>query len=113
MSAALPPRFAGLTALTGSSAEPRMGTYVMAVRVNGRTLEAHVRSEQGESSCNRQLKRRRQPASALTAWYQRKFGGGSRRFRRIGIVALARRLLIALWRYEHGEIPEGALLKVA
>ena len=55
---------------------------------------------------------RYQPESALTQWYQRRFGSGSRRMRRIGIVALARKLLIALWRYvEHGEIPEGATLK--
>lgn len=57
---------------------------------------------------------RYQPDSALTTWFQRRFGGGGRRFRRIGIVALARKLLIALWRYvEHGELPEGALLKPA
>jgi transposase len=55
---------------------------------------------------------RYQPDSALTQWYQGKFGRGSRRLRRIGIVALARRLLIALWRYvEHGELPEGAVVK--
>lgn len=55
---------------------------------------------------------RYQPASALTAWYQGKFGGGSRRLRRIGIVALARKLLIALWHYvEHGAIPDGAIVK--
>jgi transposase len=56
--------------------------------------------------------RRYQPTSALTQWYEAKFGRGSRRQRRIGIVALARKLLIALWRYvEHGEIPEGAIVK--
>jgi transposase len=56
--------------------------------------------------------RRYQPTSALTRWYEEKFGRGSRRQRRIGIVALARKLLIALWRYvEHGEIPEGAMVK--
>jgi transposase len=55
---------------------------------------------------------RYQPDSALTQWYQGKFGRGSRRLRRIGIVALARKLLIALWHYvEHGEIPEGAIVK--
>jgi transposase len=56
---------------------------------------------------------RYQPDSALTQWFQRRFGrSGSRRLRRIGIVALARKLLIALWRYvEHGELPEGALVK--
>jgi transposase len=57
---------------------------------------------------------RYQPDSALTHWYQGKFGHGSRRLRRIGIVALARKLLIALWHYvEHGEIPEGAIVKAS
>ena len=52
-----------------------------------------------------------QQASALTRWYQGRFGSGSKRVR-IGIVALARKLLIALWRYvEQGEIPEGAIVK--
>jgi transposase len=56
---------------------------------------------------------RYQPASALTQWYQRRFGGGSRRARKIGIVALARKLLVALWRYvETGVVPVGAQLKV-
>jgi transposase len=55
---------------------------------------------------------RYQPESALTMWYQRRFGSGSKRMRRIGIVALARKLLIALWRYvEQGEIPDGAIVK--
>ena len=54
---------------------------------------------------------RYQPDSALTQWFQGKFGHGSRRLRRIGIVALARKLLIALWHYvERGEIPEGAIV---
>jgi transposase len=53
-----------------------------------------------------------QPESALSQWYQRRFGHGSKRLRKIGIVALARKLLIALWRFlETGVIPEGALLK--
>jgi transposase len=53
-----------------------------------------------------------QPQSALSKWYQRRFGYGSKRLRKIGIVALARKLLIALWRFlETGVIPEGALLK--
>lgn len=52
-----------------------------------------------------------QPQSALSQWYQRRFAGGGLRMRRIGIVALARRLLIALWRYlEDGVIPEHARL---
>lgn len=55
---------------------------------------------------------RRQPDSALSQWYKRRFATGGARMRRIGIVALARKLLIALWRYvETGRVPEGALLK--
>jgi transposase len=55
---------------------------------------------------------RYQPASALTQWYQRRFGHGGKRLRRIGIVALARKLLIALWRYlKTGIVPDGAQLK--
>ena len=55
---------------------------------------------------------RYQPTSALTQWYQRRFGGGGPATRRIGIVALARRVIIALWRYvETGVVPEGAALK--
>lgn len=57
---------------------------------------------------------RYQPESLLSKWYAQRFAPGSGRSRRIGIVALARRLLIALWRYlEHGVIPEGAKLKAA
>jgi transposase len=52
-----------------------------------------------------------QPDSALSAWYQQRFGKGSSRQRRIGIVALARKLLVALWRYlEVGEVPKGAVV---
>lgn len=53
-----------------------------------------------------------QPFSALTLWYRRRFGTG-KRARRIGIVAVARKLLIALWRYvTTGTIPDGAIVKV-
>jgi transposase len=55
---------------------------------------------------------RNQPDSALSGWYWERFGHGSKRLRKIGIVALARKLLIALWRYlEYGEIPAGAQFK--
>ena len=54
-----------------------------------------------------------QPESKLSLWYLQRFGGGSRRLRKIGIVALARKLLIDLWRFlKSGVIPEGAELKV-
>jgi transposase len=45
-------------------------------------------------------------------WYAARFGQGSSRVRRIGIVALARRLLVELWRYlETGAVPAGAVVK--
>jgi transposase len=57
---------------------------------------------------------RYQPASKHSRWFQERFGGGSSRQRRIGIVALARRLLIDLWRFvEIGAVPEGARLKMS
>jgi transposase len=53
-----------------------------------------------------------QPQSQLSRWYEQRFAHGSPRLRRIGIVALARKLLVDLWRYlENGVIPEGAQLK--
>jgi len=53
-----------------------------------------------------------QPQSKLSRWYQERFANGSGRLRRIGIVALARKLLVDLWRYlRNGVIPEGAQLK--
>jgi transposase len=56
--------------------------------------------------------RRFQPDSALSQWYERRFGHGSARLRKIGIVALARKLLIALWRFlKTGVLPEGAVLQ--
>lgn len=55
---------------------------------------------------------RLQPDSKLSRWYQKRFGGGGARMRRIGIVAMARRLMIDLWRYlESDTVPEGAILR--
>ena len=53
-----------------------------------------------------------QPQSKLSRWYMERFAGGGSRMRRIGIVAVARKLLIDLWRYlEYGVVPEGARLR--
>lgn len=53
-----------------------------------------------------------QPQSELSKWYREKFGDGTKRSRKRGIVALARKLLVALGKYvQHGEIPAGAKLK--
>jgi transposase len=82
-----------------------------------------TQTEQGISKAgNRRVRRtmielawlwlRWQPDSELSQWFNRRFAHGGKRMRRIGIVALARKLLIALWRYvEDGVIPKGAVLK--
>jgi transposase len=55
---------------------------------------------------------RHQPDSALSRWFHARVQANRGRVRRIAIVALARKLLIALWRYvSQGEVPEGARLK--
>jgi transposase len=53
-----------------------------------------------------------QPESGLARWYQQRYASGGPRARKVGIVALARRLIIALWRYlDAGVVPEGAEFK--
>jgi transposase len=52
-----------------------------------------------------------QPNSELTKWFNARFATGGRRQRRVGIVALARKLMIALWRYARGgELPAAAIV---
>ena len=52
-----------------------------------------------------------QPDSGLSQWFWERFGHGNKRNRKVGIVALARKLLIALWHWvEHDRLPEGAVL---
>jgi len=84
-----------------------------------------VERDQGISkSGNRRLRKtmielawfwlRHQPDSALSHWFQARVGAAKGRIRRIAIVALARKLLVALWRYvTQGVVPEGAVLKAA
>ena len=58
------------------------------------------------------LWRRYQPQSELTRWFEARWGGGGTRARKVGIVALARRLVIALWRYtQTGIVPAGAAVR--
>jgi transposase len=55
---------------------------------------------------------RYQPQSQLSLWFRERYGPGSSRSRRSGIVALGRKLLVSLWRFlETGVVPEGAVLK--
>jgi transposase len=57
---------------------------------------------------------RYQPDSALSAWFNARAGNAKGRERRIAVVALARKLLVALWRFvTQGVVPEGARLKAA
>ena len=84
-----------------------------------------VERDQGISkSGNRRLRKtvielawfwlRHQPDSALSRWFQARVGAAKGRVRRITIVALARKLLVALWRYvTQGVVPEGAVFKTA
>jgi transposase len=56
---------------------------------------------------------RYQPDSGLSQWFEKRFANGGKRMRRIGIVALARKLLVALWCYlSQGVIPEGAIVSL-
>jgi len=84
-----------------------------------------VERDQGISkSGNRRLRKtmielawfwlRHQPDSALSRWFHARVGAAKGRVRRIAIVALARKLLVALWRYvTQGVVPEGAVFKAA
>jgi transposase len=55
---------------------------------------------------------RYQPQSELARWYRRRFSEKVGRSRKVGVVALARKLAIALWRFlEQGLVPDGAKLK--
>jgi transposase len=55
---------------------------------------------------------RHQPGSTLSRWFHERIGDQRGKIRRITIVAVARKLLIALWRYVTlGLVPEGAELK--
>ena len=55
---------------------------------------------------------RHQPASGLTRWFHARVGAAKGRVRRIAIVALARKLIVALWRFvDTGLVPDGAIVK--
>ncbi len=57
---------------------------------------------------------RYQPQSELAIWYRGRFAETASRSRKVGVIALARKLAIALWRFlEQGLVPKGAKLKTA
>jgi transposase len=54
---------------------------------------------------------RYQPRSSVTQWFEKRFGAGGKRAKRVGIVAVARKLLIQLWHFvEHDVVPTGAII---
>ena len=58
------------------------------------------------------LWQRYQPGSAQVIWFRERVGGTGKRMRKVMVVAMARRLLIALWRFAtQGVVPEGAVMK--
>jgi transposase len=60
------------------------------------------------------LWQRYQPGSAQVSWFRERISGTGRRMRKVMVVALARKLLIALWRFAtQGVVPEGAVMKPA
>lgn len=57
---------------------------------------------------------RYQPNSALTQWYRKRFCADAASSKKVGVIALARKLAIALWQYlEHGLVPDGAVMKTS
>jgi len=95
-------------ALTGFTSVPyRSGTVVHDQGIS-RTGLSQVRSLAVETAW---VWVQWQPRSALTQWFDQRFAHGGPRARQIGIVALARRLVIALWRYSRdGIVPAGAVV---
>jgi len=75
----------------------------------GRSGNARLRSTLVELAW---IWQRYQPGSAIVGWFRDRLGGGARRQRKVMVVALARKLLIALWRLAtQGVVPDGAALK--
>lgn len=86
-------------------------------------MSGGMRQEQGINKASNSMLRttmvelawlwlRYQPCSALARWFRERSQGGNPRLKRVLIVALGRKLLVALWRYlKEGLVPEGALCK--
>lgn len=98
-------------ALAGLVGSPYQSGEMMHEQGIGKAGNARVRTLAVELAW---LWLRHQPQSALSQWFGERFAGGGQRARKVGIVAVARKLLIALWHYlERDELPAGARLKEA
>jgi transposase len=77
-------------------------------------LQAHANSDfvSAASECERRLWLRHQPQSALALWFAERVRRNGGRHKKTTIVALARKLLVALWKYvTAGVVIEGAVMK--
>ncbi|MEW9310667.1 IS110 family transposase [Labrys neptuniae] len=100
-----------LASYVGLTPIPHQSGSVDKDRRIGRAGNARVRKTMVQAAW---LWLRYQPDSELSAWFRQRVGALKGRARRIAIVAMARKLLIALWRFtETGEIPAGAILRTA
>jgi transposase len=96
-----------VAAVVGLTPTPARSDHQVRERGISRQGNGHVRALSVELAW---AWRRWQPDSALSQWFHARFGQHGRA-RRIGIVAVARKLVIALWRYvDQGVLPEGARL---
>jgi transposase len=96
--------YAGLTATPYSSGgiEREQGI--------GKAGNRRLRTVMVELACHRQ--QRYQPGAAQVVWFRERTGSTGRRVRKVMVVALARKLLIALWRFvTDGVVPEGVTMK--
>ena len=97
-----------LAALTGLTPTPHASGEEEKEQGIGKSGRAELRSLMIEVAWGWLLF---QPDSELSKWYRRRFDDGTRRNRKRGIVALARKLLVALGKYvRDGELPGGARL---
>lgn len=107
-------RFANAKALgsyAGLAATPYNSGAVERERGIGKAGNRRLRSLMVELAW---LWHRYQPGSAQVVWFRERAGPNGRRVRKIMVVALARKLLIALWRFVvDGVVPEGAVMKSA
>src|SRR3954469_20750963 len=100
-----------LGAYAGLTATPYSSGNVECEQGIGKAGNRRLRSTMVELAW---LWQRYQPGAAQVVWFRERVGATGRRLRKVMVVALARKLLIALWRYvTDGVVPEGAAMKHA
>jgi len=98
-------QLASLVGLTGTPSDSGDSNQEQGIDKAGNALVRKILIEMAWSWV------RWQPNSEITIWFNRRFGGAGKRHRRVGIVGVARRLLIAYWRYLELEVePKGAII---